>query len=270
MDRYVVIGPTGEMMGVFPDTPTGCDEAKEYAKRLSEIDNEPTIVVFGDDGHAGKPFTKNMAPTEQCKLFDADIRKFLAYLDTRYKGNPYFHVKSRLADKLKQIKLEEARKEEAKRPPIPPELGKLASYAMRFHARGYLRKVSLELDGDKWTLAVYGNDDSIHGLEDMDYMTAKSAIDQLVLGELYDCTSTPKEKIPGCAYIQAELRIYAPFSDECTVRTVLSRPFSSEAEAEEAKRSADKNMRAWVKEHCMVNFAFDEFGRVSIVRGPVE
>ncbi len=270
MDRYVVIDPNGQMVGMFPDTPNGCDEAKEYAKRLSEFKNEPTIAVFGDDEHAGTPFKKNMAPTEQCKLFDADIRKFLNYLDTRYAGNPYFHVKSRFYDKLKQIKLEEARKEEAKRPSIPAELGKLASYAMRLHARGYLRRVSLKLNGDKWALSVYGSDESADGLEDMDYATAKSAINEIVLGDIYDCESTPKEKIPGCTYIQVDLRIYEPFSDDCTVCTVLSRPFSSEDEANEAKRSADKNMKAWVKENFMVDFDFDEVDFVSITRCPTE
>lgn len=39
MDRYVVIDPNGQVMGTFPDTPNGCTEAKEYAKRLSENSN---------------------------------------------------------------------------------------------------------------------------------------------------------------------------------------------------------------------------------------
>ena len=39
MDRYVVIDPKGQVMGMFPDTPKGCGEAKEYAKRMSENSN---------------------------------------------------------------------------------------------------------------------------------------------------------------------------------------------------------------------------------------
>lgn len=42
MDRYVVIDPNGQVVGRFPNTPNGCEEAKEYAKRLSENSNEPT------------------------------------------------------------------------------------------------------------------------------------------------------------------------------------------------------------------------------------
>ena len=39
MDRYVVIDPNGQVIGTFPDTPNGCEEAKEYAKKLSENSN---------------------------------------------------------------------------------------------------------------------------------------------------------------------------------------------------------------------------------------
>jgi len=125
-----------------------------------------------DPNNPKEDFTQTFNRTRN-ETFKSDISEFVKYLNLRYGGDKYFHVMDGLKREIEHII--ENRKIEwlNKRPPIPEQFGKLASFASKFDGL----RVFLEHDAKNgWNLSIYydGKFDGLYFWEHEDTITEDS------------------------------------------------------------------------------------------------
>ena len=228
---------------------------------IAELHLGPT-----DPNNPKEDFTQTFNRT-RTETFKSDISKFVKYLNLRYGGDKYFHVMDGVKHEIEHII--ETRKIEwlNKRPPIPEQLGKLASFASKFDEV----RVFLEHDSKNgWMLSIFHDDFSggLHFYENEDFIT-EAAFDTIrkQFGEIH---AHACHVIEGLFFVEGCISSEERDENEPIERNyIVSLPFASKTDAEKYMKTIQEssNPKSLIRDFMPKNTRIDSIRMLQVV-GP--
>lgn len=228
---------------------------------IAELHLGPT-----DPNNPKEDFTQTFNRT-RTETFKSDISMFVKYLKLRYGGDKYFPVMDGLKREIEHII--ETNKIEwlSKRPPIPEQLGKLASFASKFEGL----RVILEHDSKNgWVLDIFHDDlcGGLHFYESEDFIT-EAAFDT-IRKEFGEINAHACHVIEGLFFVEGWISTAERDEDEYIEKNyIVSLPFAAKTDAEKYMTTIKEssNPKSLIRDFMPKNTRIDAIRTLKVV-GP--